>query len=195
MKRKFTLSLVLGLVLTGMSVNLLADDTAQTETPPAQDEAAQVPQAPTEAEADNAPSVDINASAAPAFSGQQTEGQVTSLRTNNADDASYTPDVKHWSDSEVIDRNYFQQPPMVPHKVEEYKITARYNKCMSCHSWDNYKKNNATKISQTHFKDRDGKDHSTLAARRYFCTQCHVPQVDAPPLVENDFTPVKELSK
>ncbi len=98
-------------------------------------------------------------------------------------------------DIEPIFRNYFQQPPMIPHRVREYKITLNYNKCMSCHGWDVYKKAKATKISQTHFSDRDGNAQSTLAARRYFCTQCHAPQVDAEPLVENNFTPVHDLEK
>lgn len=146
------------------------------------------------ADAAVAPAADVSASAAP-----QTvpsfDGKISEIGGAAPDADSAAPEVKHWSDSEVIDRNYFQQPPMIPHKVDEYRITASNNKCMSCHSWENYKDANATKISQTHFKDRDGKDHSTLAARRYFCTQCHVPQVDAPPLVENEFTPVKELDK
>lgn len=137
---------------------------------------------------------DVSASAAPQDV-PSFDGKIVEIGGATPDANSAAPEVKHWSDSEVIDRNYFQQPPMIPHKVEEYRITASNNKCMSCHSWENYKDAGATKISQTHFKDRDGKDHSTLAARRYFCTQCHVPQVDAPPLVENEFKPVKELNQ
>lgn len=137
---------------------------------------------------------DVNASAAPQTA-PAFDGKISEIGGAAPDADSTAPDSKRWSDSEVVDRNYFQQPPMIPHKVEEYRITANNNKCMSCHSWDNYKEANATKISQTHFKDRDGKDHSTLAARRYFCNQCHVPQVDAQPLVENEFKPVKELNK
>lgn len=170
-----------------------AADTAATpaeETKPADSAAA-----PAEEMAAVATSgTDINASAAPteAFA---FDGKIVEIGGAAPDADSPVPDNKRWSDSEAVDRNYFQQPPMIPHKVEEYRITAANNKCMSCHSWDNYKEANATKISQTHFKDRDGKDHSTLAARRYFCNQCHVPQVDAQPLVENEFKPVKELNK
>ncbi|MCK5727306.1 MAG: nitrate reductase cytochrome c-type subunit [Thiotrichaceae bacterium] len=97
------------------------------------------------------------------------------------------------SDRPPIARNYFQQPPLVPHRIRGYKITINNNKCMSCHSWKNYKKARATKVSQTHFADRDGNAQSTLAARRYFCNQCHVPQVDAKPLIENSFKPVSQL--
>ncbi|MBU0654262.1 MAG: nitrate reductase cytochrome c-type subunit [Gammaproteobacteria bacterium] len=170
-----------------------AVDAPAAESAPAEQTAATDATA-TDAAAPAAAASDVNASAAPkevfAF-----DGQVIEIGGAAPDADSAIPDNKRWSDSEVVDRNYFQQPPMIPHKVEEYRITANNNKCMSCHSWDNYKKNNATKISQTHFKDRDGKDHSSLAARRYFCNQCHVPQVDAPPLVENEFKPVKELNK
>ncbi len=117
-------------------------------------------------------------------------GEVGIGSTNDAADIKLLP-----SDRPPIARNYFQQPPLIPHRIREYKITVRNNKCLSCHSWKNYKKARATKVSQTHFADRDGNAQSTLAARRYFCTQCHVPQVDAKPLVENNFKPVGELNK
>ena len=35
---------------------------------------------------------------------------------------------------------------------------------------------------------------ANVSARRYFCTQCHVPQADAQPLVENTFKPVTAIS-
>ncbi len=65
---------------------------------------------------------------------------------------------------------------------------------MSCHSWSNYRESGATKISQTHFEDRDKHVLAKVSARRYFCTQCHVPQVDAEPLVENEFKPITSIS-
>lgn len=122
---------------------------------------------------------------------------VHSLRNGVAlDGANDAAEIKLLpADSMPIARNYFQQPPLIPHRIREYKITVRNNKCMSCHSWSNYKQARATKVSQTHFEDRDGNAQSTLAARRYFCNQCHVPQVDAKPLVENGFKPVNELNK
>jgi cytochrome c-type protein NapB len=39
--------------------------------------------------------------------------------------------------------------------------------------------------------DRDGKVLDMLSSRRYFCTQCHVAQEDAKPLVQNTFTGAK----
>jgi cytochrome c-type protein NapB len=120
---------------------------------------------------------------------------VQSLRGDNAlNNASLAAENKNLpADRLPILRNYFQQPPLIPHRVREYKITAQHNKCMTCHSWNNYKRAKATKISQTHFADRDGNAQSNVAARRYFCNQCHVPQVDAKPLVENAFKPVDSL--
>lgn len=102
--------------------------------------------------------------------------------------------LKRWQrDRDPIPRDYVQQPPLVPHKIESYQITARNNKCLSCHSWSRYKEVGATKISLTHFKDRAGTDMADVSPRRYFCTQCHVPQVDAKPLVENTFKPINAV--
>lgn len=103
-------------------------------------------------------------------------------------------DIKRYNkDKEPIPRDYLQQPPLIPHKIDGYRINQKHNKCLSCHSWQHYKKSGATKISQTHFESRDGAVLANVSARRYFCTQCHVPQVDAPPLVENTFQPVEAM--
>jgi hypothetical protein len=42
-------------------------------------------------------------------------------------------------------------------------------------------------IGDSHYRDQAGRELSHLAPARYFCTQCHVSQVDAKPLVENTF--------
>ena len=67
------------------------------------------------------------------------------------------------------------------------EITLEENQCLTCHGPDVYKKKNAPKIGDSHFLDRDGKKLATTSALRHNCVQCHVPQVDAPPLVENSF--------
>ncbi|WP_127478339.1 nitrate reductase cytochrome c-type subunit [Sulfurivermis fontis] len=107
---------------------------------------------------------------------------------------SQAVEIKHWQDRDPIPRDYVQQPPLIPHTVEGYVINQKVNKCLTCHSWANYKQNKATKISQTHFADREGNDLANVSARRYFCTQCHVPQADAAPLVENTFQPLPTIS-
>jgi len=90
-------------------------------------------------------------------------------------------------DGPPVARDYVQQPPLIPHKVEGYEVTMNFNKCMDCHSWSRYQEFNATKVSLTHFKDRDGGELSNISPRRYFCLQCHVPQTDAKALVDNTF--------
>lgn len=100
---------------------------------------------------------------------------------------------QYQKDGLPIERNYLLQPPLIPHQIEGYTITPKFNKCMSCHSWTKYKEANATKISQTHFESRDGIVMANVSARRYFCVQCHVPQTNARPLVENTFQPVDAL--
>ena len=107
---------------------------------------------------------------------------------------SGAPELKRWQrDRDPIPRDYIQQPPLIPHDITGYQINVKFNKCLTCHSWANYKEANATKISQTHFEDRDRNVLANVSARRYFCTQCHVSQVDAPPLVENTFEPVQAI--
>ncbi len=118
--------------------------------------------------------------------------ELSSLRGDHPlDEVSKVAEKKNWAkDGEPISRNYVQQPPLIPHKIKGYQINLKFNKCLSCHSWKKYRESGATKISQTHFKDRDGNDLAEVSARRYFCTQCHVPQANAKPLVENTFKPV-----
>jgi nitrate reductase (cytochrome), electron transfer subunit len=48
-------------------------------------------------------------------------------------------------------------------------------------------------ISITHFMDRDLQTLASVSARRYFCTQCHVPQTDAEPVIENQFVDIDTL--
>ncbi|MCP4333313.1 MAG: nitrate reductase cytochrome c-type subunit [Gammaproteobacteria bacterium] len=111
------------------------------------------------------------------------------------DQDTKAPEIKKYpKDGEPIARDYVQQPPLVPHSIDRYKINVKSNKCLGCHSWKNYRQYDATKISQTHFEDRDANVLANVSARRYFCTQCHVPQVNAKPLVENEFKPVTAIS-
>ena len=128
--------------------------------------------------------------------GVQALAEVMSLRGLNAIDApSSAPENKRYrKDGEPIAREYVQQPPLIPHKITGYRINKKANKCMSCHSWSRYRQAGATKISQTHFEDREKHVLANVSPRRYFCTQCHVPQVEAKPLVENEFEPVTAIT-
>jgi cytochrome c-type protein NapB len=91
------------------------------------------------------------------------------------------------------DRDFVQQPPLIPHTTQGYQITMNFNKCMDCHAWQKTKASGATKVSVTHFKTRAGQELDNISPRRYFCTQCHVPQTDARPLVDNTFQRARGL--
>ena len=122
--------------------------------------------------------------------------EAKSLRGDHAvDEPSAKPEITRWQeDKEPIPRDYIQQPPLIPHSIEGYKVNLKFNKCLTCHSWANYKEAKATKISQTHFEDREGQVLANVSPRRYFCPQCHVSQVDQKPLVENEFKPVQAIT-
>lgn len=100
---------------------------------------------------------------------------------------------KQERDHGPADRDFVQQPPLVPHTIQGYQITANYNKCMDCHAWQKTKTSGATKVSVTHFRTREGQELDNISPRRYFCTQCHVPQTDAKPLVDNTFQRARGL--
>jgi len=81
----------------------------------------------------------------------------------------------------------------IPHNTGGYQITKNFNKCMDCHAWQKTKASGATKVSVTHFRTREGQELDNISPRRYFCTQCHVAQTDAKPLVENTFERARGL--
>jgi cytochrome c-type protein NapB len=90
-------------------------------------------------------------------------------------------------------RNYPEQPPVIPHEIEDYTIDLRSNKCLSCHARARTAESQAPMVSITHFMDRDGQFRASITARRYFCTQCHVPQHDVENRVRNEFVDVDSL--
>ena len=90
-------------------------------------------------------------------------------------------------DSAPIPRNYEKQPPLIPHSIQGYEVTQNFNKCFDCHSQDRAKEVGATPVGKSHYLTRDNNRLSNISPRRYFCMQCHVPQFDAEPLVENTY--------
>lgn len=107
--------------------------------------------------------------------------------TRNADEMKKIPR------EQSLQVDFVYQPPLIPHSIRNYEVTKDANKCLSCHSWKNAKDMGATKISVTHFLNREDAVLADVSPRRYFCLQCHVPQADAQPLVENDFKRVESL--
>jgi len=90
-------------------------------------------------------------------------------------------------------RNYPEQPPVIPHSIEGYEVSVNGNKCLSCHARGRTRESQAPMISITHFADRDGQFLASVSPRRYFCTECHVPQHDVRPPVDNDFVDIDTL--
>lgn len=87
-----------------------------------------------------------------------------------------------------VARTFSTQPPVIPHAVDNFdEVTLDANQCLDCHGAANYKKKNSPMVGESHFLTHDGKKTGDSTAIRHNCVQCHVPQVDAPPLVENAF--------
>jgi len=84
-------------------------------------------------------------------------------------------------------RNYPEQPPMVPHTVRGYQVTKNFNQCLTCHSRTRSPETGAPMVSITHYWNRDGQALAAVSPRRYFCLQCHVPQHEVRPAVNNNF--------
>ncbi|MEW5889242.1 MAG: nitrate reductase cytochrome c-type subunit [Pseudomonadota bacterium] len=130
-----------------------------------------------------------------AFSGTgHAQGTPTkSLRGADVAESDAAPEVRDYvgkkpGRQKPIPRTFLDQPPLIPHAVDNFdEITLEENQCLSCHGPDKYKEKEAPRIGDSHFLDRDGNKLRSVSMSRHNCTQCHVPQTDAPPLVENTF--------
>ena len=92
-------------------------------------------------------------------------------------------------------RNYPEQPPVIPHSIAGYQLSLNANRCLECHRRQFTEASGAPMISVTHFMDRDFQILSDVAPRRYFCLQCHVPQMNTAPLVKNNFIDMTKIGK
>ncbi|SLN12621.1 Periplasmic nitrate reductase, electron transfer subunit precursor [Roseovarius albus] len=123
------------------------------------------------------------------------ENQVATLRGKAPLAETYTaPTFPKVDNSDVRQvRNYPEQPPVIPHKIDGYQIDTKFNKCLDCHSRTAIEVSQAPMVSITHFMDRDSQFLASVSPRRYFCTQCHVPQAEGQPLLENTFVDVDQV--
>lgn len=89
-------------------------------------------------------------------------------------------------------------PPQISHSIDTVTpITLVKNKCLKCHDdqglWkkgEKKDKDEASAMPASHYTDlrrAPGDVGKKLTGTRYFCIQCHVPQAEVKPLVENDF--------
>jgi len=90
-------------------------------------------------------------------------------------------------------RNYPEQPPTIPHRIDGYQVDGNVNQCLSCHARARVAESNAPMVSITHFMDRDGQFLAAVSARRYFCNQCHVVQTRVPAPIDNTFVDIDSL--
>ncbi|MCB1877690.1 MAG: nitrate reductase cytochrome c-type subunit [Chromatiales bacterium] len=98
--------------------------------------------------------------------------------------------------SGTLDRSFPQAPPQIPHSVEGLlPIKAHANSCQGCHDQPSRigmekMAGLPTPIPASHYTDlRREPDKVTgkVIGARYICTQCHAPQADVKPLVDNKF--------
>lgn len=123
--------------------------------------------------------------------------QVATLRGTAPLNAEVTPPIIEMVENNDLkrQRDYPQQPPTIPHDISKYQLDKNFNKCMDCHSRKLADEAQAPAVSVTHYMNRDGDFLGEVSPRRYFCTQCHVHQLENKPLVENEFVDVDELIK
>lgn len=120
---------------------------------------------------------------------QAPEGVQNGLRGSTPLDKEAAPPVmpKMTNDDIRKGRAFAMQPPVIPHQIEDYQVDRNYNKCMTCHGRDRVADSQAPMVSVTHFVDREGNFRAEISPRRYFCTQCHVPQMEVKAPVVNRF--------
>ena len=123
------------------------------------------------------------------------EGHIANARGNLpvATEPKAPPLLPTRNDDVKQKRDYPMQPPLVPHKTDNYQVDKLANKCLSCHSRRQTQDSQAPMISVTHYMDRDGNFLAEVSPRRYFCNQCHVTQTNAKTLVNNQFVDVDKL--
>ena len=90
-------------------------------------------------------------------------------------------------------RNYPEQPPLIPHRIDGYQIDLNANKCLTCHSRKAVGFSQAPMVSVTHFMNRNGQFLASVTPRRYYCNQCHVVQTNVKSLVDNGFVDVDSV--
>ena len=110
-----------------------------------------------------------------------------------------TPNVYTYSNAKPgyndrLAKAWDELPPQIPHRVDEYlPVLLEDNQCLDCHDKPKY-------IGRPWNTDRTVKSHSPMSRNhyateeledvsgaRYNCMQCHVPQSNAAPLVDNTY--------
>jgi cytochrome c-type protein NapB len=119
---------------------------------------------------------------------------VNSMRGSDASTADVAPIAQPYVGSKpggqaLIVRSFVGQPPLIPHKVEGFDdITSTDNSCLDCHIHTEVRGQKIPVIGKSHLlKPATATEGAVVNMQRWQCNSCHVPQIDAKPLVENVF--------
>ncbi len=97
-------------------------------------------------------------------------------------------------ESKLLPRGHADAPPQISHLIDaNMTIDLKRNGCLECHDKRKAKQKDAPAASDSHYTDytKGGKKLRKIYQGRYMCTQCHVPQTNAKPLVGNVFKGTK----
>jgi len=108
---------------------------------------------------------------------------------------AYSAKVPGVGPAQLIGRTFIGQPPLIPHAIEKYiPLTREENACLECHITDELRGQKIPRMGESHFsktvRTRDGQP--VVEMSRFQCDSCHVPQIDARPLVDNSFVGVTQ---
>ncbi|MCU7884730.1 MAG: nitrate reductase cytochrome c-type subunit [Candidatus Thiodiazotropha sp. (ex Lucinoma annulata)] len=120
---------------------------------------------------------------------EETTVHLTSLRGGNDLDSESVvfANKRRRAMSGGFEVSFEDQPPLIPHNIDKTRISAQENSCLKCHTKEDAKVENAVRPPKSHYYSRGKMKGKSISPRRYFCTQCHVPQIDAPALVKNNY--------
>ena len=98
-------------------------------------------------------------------------------------------------ESKLIERGHADAPPQISHLIDaNMTIDLKRNGCIECHEKRKAKQKKSPPMPESHYTDYTKKKPKVTRKYnqgRYMCTQCHVPQSDAKPLVGSTFKGTK----
>lgn len=92
-------------------------------------------------------------------------------------------------------RSYPMQAPTIPHAITGFAINQHMNMCLNCHNRNTAPLMKAPAIGLSHYQNRDQDYLADMSPRRFFCTQCHVPQQAVPLPVNSRFIRMEQASQ
>lgn len=119
---------------------------------------------------------------------------VSAMRGTEVTAVDTAPEIQTYKGSKpggqaLIVRTFKEQPPLIPHKVDGFdEITNEDNTCVDCHIHKEVRGQKIPQVKASHLMaPAVGNETPVLNMKRWQCNSCHVPQIDAKPLVENVF--------